>query len=167
MSRTVPLPASARPAQDAASAVVSVRNLSVGFAPHTAVVDAVSFSIARGECLAIVGESGSGKSVTARSLLGLAGAGAWVRADDLQIKGSPHPGLAERMPAGEQYGSCVSHPFLNGAAEHRGGHGREHDEQAGEEAHPPARGDVGAPGREHRAPLCSWRLGAEAQERQG
>ena len=68
--------------------MVSVRNLSVGFAPHTAVVDGVSFSIAAGECLAIVGESGSGKSVTARSLLGLAGAGAWVRADELQIAGS-------------------------------------------------------------------------------
>ncbi|MFT2816082.1 dipeptide ABC transporter ATP-binding protein [Leifsonia sp. A12D58] len=96
MSRTTPLPASAPPIRDAASAVVSVRNLSVGFAPHTAVVDSVSFSIAPGECLAIVGESGSGKSVTARSLLGLAGAGAWVRADELQICGSSVLELSER-----------------------------------------------------------------------
>ncbi|MBN1419311.1 MAG: ABC transporter ATP-binding protein, partial [Planctomycetes bacterium] len=34
-------------------------------------VDGVSFSIDRGECLALVGESGCGKSVTALSILGL------------------------------------------------------------------------------------------------
>jgi peptide/nickel transport system ATP-binding protein len=40
-----------------------------------------------GECVALVGESGSGKSVTARTLLGLAGRGATVRADRLRIAG--------------------------------------------------------------------------------
>ncbi|MFC7397445.1 ABC transporter ATP-binding protein [Chelatococcus sp. GCM10030263] len=34
-------------------------------------IDGISFSVTRGECLAIVGESGSGKSVTALSLLRL------------------------------------------------------------------------------------------------
>ncbi|WP_307812139.1 ABC transporter ATP-binding protein [Lacisediminihabitans changchengi] len=43
-----------------------------------AAVRDVSFDIPAGACVAIVGESGSGKSVTARTLLGLAGRGARV-----------------------------------------------------------------------------------------
>lgn len=51
------------------------------------VVHGVSFELPAGECVAIVGESGSGKSVTARTLVGLAGRGAVVRADRLEIHG--------------------------------------------------------------------------------
>ena len=61
-----------------------VRGLSVGFGSipgRDALVDDVSCEVAPGECLAIVGESGSGKSLTARSLLGLAGAGSWLTGD--------------------------------------------------------------------------------------
>lgn len=71
---------------DPVSLPLSVRNLSVTFG-STPVVRSVSFEITAGECLAIVGESGSGKSVTARSLLGLAGAGAHVSADELSLGG--------------------------------------------------------------------------------
>ncbi|AWB85696.1 dipeptide ABC transporter ATP-binding protein [Mycetocola zhujimingii] len=75
----------------AAPALVNVEGLTVGFgAGHdaTTVVRDVSFRIDRGQCLALVGESGSGKSVTARSLVGLAGLGSTVRADRLSFDGA-------------------------------------------------------------------------------
>ena len=50
--------------------LVEVENLSVAFGAKR-VVDGVSFTLERGETLALVGESGSGKSVTALSLLQL------------------------------------------------------------------------------------------------
>ncbi|MDY0881697.1 ABC transporter ATP-binding protein [Dongia soli] len=50
--------------------LLEVDNLSVAFGGKT-VVDHVSFTINRGETLALVGESGSGKSVTALSILKL------------------------------------------------------------------------------------------------
>jgi len=71
-----------------------VRNLRVGFG-GTEVVRGISFEVRAGECLAIVGESGSGKSVTARSLLGLAGPGASADADELAIGGRSVLGLSE------------------------------------------------------------------------
>jgi len=47
----------------------------------------ISFSIRRGECLALIGESGSGKSVTSRSLVGLSGRDARVTANRLHFDG--------------------------------------------------------------------------------
>ena len=64
--------------------LLEVADLSIHFGERT-VVSGVSFAIEQGECLAIVGESGSGKSVTARSLLGLAGPGSRVEASRLQF----------------------------------------------------------------------------------
>jgi ABC-type antimicrobial peptide transport system permease subunit len=72
----------ARPAQDlqvrphmqATAPLVDVRDLSVRFAAGPTVVDAVktiSFSVAKGEIVALVGESGSGKTVSALSILRL------------------------------------------------------------------------------------------------
>ena len=52
-------------------ALLEVNNLKVSFHTRNGVVKAVddiSFSVNRGETLAIVGESGSGKSVTCYSL---------------------------------------------------------------------------------------------------
>jgi microcin C transport system ATP-binding protein len=54
--------------------LLEVKDLSVAFSQGgrtTLAVDKVSFSIARGETLALVGESGSGKSVSALSILKL------------------------------------------------------------------------------------------------
>jgi microcin C transport system ATP-binding protein len=50
--------------------LLDVRDLSVAFG-DTLAVDQISFSIRRGECVALVGESGSGKSVSALSILKL------------------------------------------------------------------------------------------------
>lgn len=55
-------------------ALLEVKNLSISFHSRNGVVkavDDVSFSVDKGETLAIVGESGSGKSVTCYSLLDL------------------------------------------------------------------------------------------------
>ena len=57
-----------------AGALLEVDDLRVGFQTENGLVqaaDSVSFSLRRGEVLAIVGESGSGKSVTAMTLMGL------------------------------------------------------------------------------------------------
>jgi peptide/nickel transport system ATP-binding protein len=76
--------------------LLRVEDLSVAFAGHESVVGGVSFEVAPGECFAIVGESGSGKSVTARTLLGLAGPGAHVDATTLELQGKSVLGNRDR-----------------------------------------------------------------------
>ncbi len=66
------------------TAVLKVQDLRVSFRQDGQVVEAVrgvSFSIDRGETLALVGESGSGKSVTALSTVSLLGDSAMIAGD--------------------------------------------------------------------------------------
>ncbi|QAY72659.1 ABC transporter ATP-binding protein [Agromyces protaetiae] len=81
------------------SALLRVEHLDVSFgAAHARkhVVKDVSFTVGRGECLALVGESGSGKSVTARTLIGLTGQGAQVTAERLEFDGHDLRRFSER-----------------------------------------------------------------------
>ena len=71
---------------DTVSPLLDVRDLHVRFGAKE-VVRGVSFSIAAGEKLALVGESGSGKTITALSLLRLAGDAAITGQAVLQGRG--------------------------------------------------------------------------------
>lgn len=75
--------------------LVDIHNLIIGF-DGTEVVRGLDLTIQRGEVVALVGESGSGKSVTARSLVGLAGPGARVTADRFIIDGADVTRFRER-----------------------------------------------------------------------
>jgi microcin C transport system ATP-binding protein len=80
--------------------VLSVDNLTVGFSQDGRIIQAVrgvSFTVARGETVALVGESGSGKSVTALSTVALLPASARVsgsiKYNGTQMIGAPEPDL--------------------------------------------------------------------------
>lgn len=76
--------------------LLEVEGLRVSFAGQE-VVKGISFTAHAGRCLAIVGESGSGKSVTARTLVGLTGAGAQVEAERLTLGTHDLATLGERQ----------------------------------------------------------------------
>ncbi|WP_069865980.1 dipeptide ABC transporter ATP-binding protein [Pseudomonas citronellolis] len=77
--------------------LLEVADLDVAFGRAQPVLQQVSFSLYPGECLALVGESGSGKSVTSRTLAGLTGAGAHIRARRLAFDGQDLLNLGGRQ----------------------------------------------------------------------
>ncbi|EKX59443.1 Oligopeptide transport system permease protein OppB [Rhodobacter sp. AKP1] len=85
-----------RDARDAGAPVLDVSNLTVRFRQDGRTVEAVkgvSFTVGRGETVALVGESGSGKSVTALSTVALlpdsAEVGGSVRYEGREMVGAP------------------------------------------------------------------------------
>jgi oligopeptide/dipeptide ABC transporter ATP-binding protein len=82
-------------------ALLSVRSLSVRLSRDgvaVPVVDSVSFDIQPGEAFGVVGESGCGKTMTARALMGLLPAGAWVAGGQIVFEGTELTAL----PSGER-----------------------------------------------------------------
>jgi ABC-type glutathione transport system ATPase component len=80
--------------------VLVISGLRVSFPVRGGRLDAVKgigLRLSPGRCHAIVGESGSGKSATARALVGLAGGGAVVRADRMELAGRDLRRLSERQ----------------------------------------------------------------------
>ncbi len=75
--------------------LLSVEHVGVAFGTRQVVRD-VSFTLDRGETLAIVGESGSGKSMTALSLLGLLPHGA-VASGAVTLDGTATMGAPEKL----------------------------------------------------------------------
>ena len=102
------------------SPVLDVRDLKVAFGParkRREVVHGVSFTVDRGEVLAIVGESGSGKSVTALSLMGLLPKGSGtVTGGSARFEGEDLISLAPdalRRIRGERIGMIFQEPMTS------------------------------------------------------
>ncbi|HEY8106582.1 MAG TPA: ATP-binding cassette domain-containing protein, partial [Gemmatimonadales bacterium] len=103
------------------SRVLEVENLRVTFpganGTRAAAVDGVSFTLDRGETLAIVGESGSGKSLTSLSLLrlvpspGRIEAGSRIRLGDTDVLSLE--GDALRQIRGRRIGMIFQDPMTS------------------------------------------------------
>ncbi len=99
--------------------LLSVRDLRIGFDTprgRLVAVDGVSFDLAAGEALSIVGESGCGKSVTALSLLRLAGSGARILGGSIRFAGrelTTMPDSEIRRLRGGEIGMVFQEPMTS------------------------------------------------------
>ncbi|NAW87631.1 ABC transporter ATP-binding protein [Photobacterium halotolerans] len=91
--------------------LLTVDKLSVSFTMETGIVDAVkqiSFSVDKGQTLALVGESGSGKSVTSGAVMGLLPKNAWVDPDSqIHFQGTDLLSLPENVLRGYRGGKIA------------------------------------------------------------
>lgn len=76
--------------------VLDLRGLRVEVGRGAAIVEDVSFEVARGEILGLVGESGSGKTTTALAMLGFAAPGTRIVRGSVKVAGHQLIGLPER-----------------------------------------------------------------------
>ena len=99
--------------------LVEVNDLSIGFRDGGAVrpvVDGVSFSIGRGEVMALVGESGSGKTLTARAIPRLLPDGAVVTGGSTRFAGEDLAAVSEtrlRALRGAKIGMIFQEPMVS------------------------------------------------------
>ena len=77
-------------------ALLTVENLGVRLADGAPIVQDLSFSVARGETLALVGESGCGKSMTALALMGLLPPGIALSSGHVHFAGEDLAALPEK-----------------------------------------------------------------------
>ena len=81
-------------------ALLEVRNLRTSFPGEEGLVhavDNVSFSVRRGEAVALVGESGCGKSVTAMSIMRLVASPGRITAGQIRFKGKDLTKISEKQ----------------------------------------------------------------------
>ncbi|MEQ9692968.1 ABC transporter ATP-binding protein [Shimia sp. SDUM112013] len=82
------------------TALLKVEGLTIGFGKAAPVVNDVSFSVEKGETLALVGESGSGKTLSCRAALRILPGAAQIRGGSVTLAGEVGPidilGLSER-----------------------------------------------------------------------
>jgi ABC-type dipeptide/oligopeptide/nickel transport system ATPase component len=80
--------------------LLEVKNLKTQFATRHGLVkavDGVSFSVEKGETLALVGESGSGKSVTALSLMRLIQPPGRIVSGEIRFDGEDMAGMSDKQ----------------------------------------------------------------------
>ncbi len=104
-------------ADEADAVLLDVRDLVVEFPTRRGVLralDAVSFSIARGEVLGVVGESGAGKSLTGAAIIGLLEPPGRVASGEIRLGGERIdnlPPAAMRKVRGKRIGAIFQDPL--------------------------------------------------------
>ena len=92
-----------------------IDGLNIQFA-HQTVIKNLSLTLEPGKCVALVWESGSGKSVTARSIVGLAGQGAKIAAKNFSYAGQSLIGKSEkawRLIRGQEIGFVLQDALVS------------------------------------------------------